>query len=171
MAAVECGVVLMFVLVPLMLGVWEVGRLVFCQQVVVTACREGARYAAQGRLINSSGTPTDIQFSSGTPSVKDVVIFALATGGLPELDRTYLLNQISCTLLTPYAKANVSDPDPTDPYNSQKGQPFRIAVTIDWSKVRWINVGILNPSTIYYQVDWTILKDAPFTVNTTLPTW
>src|SRR5437868_6159112 len=94
-AAVECGVVLMFVMIPLMLGVWEVGRLVFCQQVIVTACREGARFAAQGRLINSSGTPTDIYISSGSPSVKETVYYGLCTGGLPELDRAYTLGQIS----------------------------------------------------------------------------
>lgn len=170
-AAVECGVVLMFVMVPLMIGVWEVGRLVFCQQVIVTACREGARLAAQGKTINSSGTPTDINISTGSPNVKETVYFALVTGGLPGLDRTYVMGNTQFTFLTPYVKKNASDPDPTEPSDAQKGQPFRIALTIGWDKVRWVDLGILRPTSIYYQVDWQILVDEPFTVSTTLPTW
>ncbi|CAN5561852.1 hypothetical protein BH11PLA2_BH11PLA2_04630 [soil metagenome] len=172
-AAVECGLVLSFVLAPLMIGTWEVGRLVFCQQVIVTACREGARVAAQGKTINSAGDPTNITISTtGTLNVKDVVYYALITGGLPELnDRAYVQSKISFTFLTPYVKKNSTDPDPTDPYNAQKGQPFRIALTIDWSKVRWIDLGIVRPTTLYYQVDWQVLVDEPFNVNTTLPSW
>lgn len=170
-AAVECGIVLMFVMVPLMIGVWEIGRLVFCQQVIVTACREGARVAAQGKTVNSAGAPTNIYISSGSPSVKETVFFALITGGLPELERAYVMSKIQFSFLTPYVKANASDPDPSEPSNAQKGQPFRITLEIDWEKVRWIDLGILRPTTVYYQVDWRILVDDPFSVSTTLPTW
>jgi hypothetical protein len=170
-AAVECGATLMFVLAPLMIGTWEVGRLVFCQQVVVNACREGARLAAQGRTINTSGAPTDITISSGSPCVKDTVFFGLVTGGLPELERSYCLSKTTFTFISPYVKANSSDPDPTEPSNAQKGQPFRIALSIEWSKVRWISLGIVNPTTIDYQVDWRILVDDPFSVSTTMPAW
>jgi Flp pilus assembly protein TadG len=172
-AAVECGVVLMFVLAPLMIGTWEVGRLVFCQQVIVSACREGARIAAQAKTINSSGDPTNITIATaGTVNVKDTIYYALITGGLPELnDRIYVQSKINFTFITPYVKANTSDPDPTEPFNAQKGQPFRIALTIDWDRVRWISLGIIKPTSIYYQVDWNTLVDDPFTVNTTLPTW
>jgi hypothetical protein len=170
-AAVECGVVMLFVMVPLMIGVWEVGRLVFCQQVIVTACREGARVAAQGKTINVNGTPTDILISSGTPNVKETVYFALVTGGLPELTRADVLGNTQFTFLTPYVKKNTSDPDPTEPSNAQKGQRFRITLEIPWHRVRWINLGILRPTSIYYQVDWQILVDEPFTVNTSLPYW
>jgi hypothetical protein len=37
--------------------------------------------------------------------------------------------------------------------------------------VRWIEFGLLNPTTVSYTVDWRMLMDDPFTVNTTLPTW
>lgn len=170
-AAVECGIVLLFVMVPLMIGVWEIGRLVFCQQVIVTACREGARVAAQGKTVNTSGTPTEISISTGSPNVKETIFFALVTGGLPGLERSYVMSKIQFAFLTPYVKANPSDPDPTEPHNAQKGQPFRITLTIDWDRVRWIDLGILRPNTIYYQVDWRILVDDPFTVNTVMPCW
>jgi Flp pilus assembly protein TadG len=172
-AAVECGVVLAFLLAPLMIGTWEVGRLVFCQQVIVTACREGARIAAQGKTVNSSGDPTDITISTaGTPNVRDTVYFALITGGLSSLsDRAYVHGQTQFAFLTPYVKKDTTDPDPTEPHNAQKGQPFRVSLTIHWSRVRYVNLGIVRPNTITYQVDWTVLVDDPFNVNTTLPTW
>src|SRR4051812_2599342 len=59
-ATVEFAFVIAFVLFPLMIGVWEVGRLVYAQQAVASAAREGARLASQGRTINPSGAPTDI---------------------------------------------------------------------------------------------------------------
>ncbi len=170
-ATVEAAIVLMFVLVPLMIGVWEVGRLVFCQQVIVTACREGARLAAQGKTVNESGSPTAINIASGSPNVKETVFFALVTGGLPGLDRSYVFSKTNFIFLTPYVKANPYDPDPTEPSNAQKGQRFRISLTIDWDRVRWIDLGIVRPTEIFYQVDWGVLVDEPFTVSTTLPTW
>jgi hypothetical protein len=172
-AAVECGLVLTFLMVPLMIGTWEVGRLVFCQQVIVNACREGARIAAQGKTINSSGNPTNITIATaGTPNVKDTVYYALVTGGLPELnDKPYIMSKITFAFQTPYVKKNVSDPDPTEPSNAQKGQAFRIGLTVDWNRVRWLNFGIINPTTIYYQVDWNVLVDEPFNIDTTLPSW
>src|SRR5262245_18175606 len=99
-ASVECGVVLMFVLVPLILGVWEVGRLVFCQQVIVNACGEGARMASQGRTVNTAGSPTEITISGSSPSVNETVYYALETGGLPGLGRTYCFSKTTFTFLT-----------------------------------------------------------------------
>lgn len=165
-AAVECGVVLMFVMVPLMLGVWEVGRLIFCQQVIVNALREGARLAAQGKTVNSSGAPTNIHIQTGTPNVKEIVFFALRTGGLPELDRSYVFANTTFQFLPPFI-----GPTPTEPWNASKSQPFRIALTVDWSRVRWLPIGILNPTDLYYQVDWRILVDDPFSVSTDMPYW
>ena len=42
-AAVELAFVLLFFLVPLVIGVWEVGRLIHVQQIVSNSAREGAR--------------------------------------------------------------------------------------------------------------------------------
>src|SRR5580704_8990192 len=48
-AAVECAVV-MTLLVPILLGTWEVGRLVQVQQLMQNAAREGGRQCAAGNL-------------------------------------------------------------------------------------------------------------------------
>ena len=55
-AAVEFALVLP-VLVTLMVGLWEVGRIIQVQQVLSNAAREGARVAAQGQTINSTSAP------------------------------------------------------------------------------------------------------------------
>ena len=61
---------------------------------------------------------------------------------------------------------------PTEPYQGDKGQPFRVTVTIrDWSKVRWVNLGLVNPKDVTAVVHWQMLVDDPFSVNTTLPTF
>ena len=46
-AAVELAVCLPFLLV-LILGIWEVGRMVMVQQLIANAAREGGRQAAAG---------------------------------------------------------------------------------------------------------------------------
>jgi Flp pilus assembly protein TadG len=45
-AAVEAGLILIFILVPLLLGMFELGRVIQCHQVISNAAREGARQAA-----------------------------------------------------------------------------------------------------------------------------
>src|SRR5262249_29828836 len=45
-AAIEMGFVTMLFVIPLIIGIWEVGRMIHVQQVVANAAREGARLAA-----------------------------------------------------------------------------------------------------------------------------
>src|SRR5271165_7038637 len=52
-AAVELAFLMPSVLVPLMFGIWEVGRLIEVQQVVANAAREGGRAASTGQFTDS----------------------------------------------------------------------------------------------------------------------
>lgn len=166
-ASVEAALVLALVVVPLMIGVWEVGRLVYAQQVVSTAAREGCRLAAQGKTVNALGTPTLILAGSpGTadptnPNVWDTVYQAVTTGGLPGLARA----DVSITF------AFIDPPSATHPHEGVKNQRFRVTVQVPFSKVRWVNLGLINPTSVYYQADWQMLVDDPFTLNPVLPTW
>src|SRR5687768_8235143 len=72
-AAVEFALTLPLLMV-LLLGLWEVGRLIQLAQVLNNAAREGARVAAQGMTINNSGSPTLIHVSSGSPNVKQTIV-------------------------------------------------------------------------------------------------
>ena len=53
----------------------------------------------------------------------------------------------------------------------QKLQRFRVTVSVPFAKVRWVNLGLVNPDTITYSADWFMLVDDPFNVNDTVPTW
>src|SRR5947209_9433377 len=66
-AAVEMAVVLP-ILLSLIIGVWELGRIIQVTNLMVTAARDGARLAAQGTIINTTGAYTFIRFKSGQPS-------------------------------------------------------------------------------------------------------
>ena len=52
-AAVEFGVSALF-LIPLLIGLWEVGRMVEVQQLLANAAREGGRQASTGN-VNTAG--------------------------------------------------------------------------------------------------------------------
>jgi Flp pilus assembly protein TadG len=165
-ASVEAAVVLAVLLLPLLLGIWEIGRLVHAQQVVANSAREGARLAAQGRIINATGTPTEIQFATGTPNVNDAVYQSLVTGGLSSLAKT------DVTVMFGFTATEAPTLAPTkQPFQGAKNERFRVTVSIPFSKVRWVNIGLISPTTVEYRVDWQMLVDDPFTVNTTLPNW
>ncbi|MGL4423888.1 MAG: TadE/TadG family type IV pilus assembly protein [Gemmataceae bacterium] len=178
-ATVECAVVLSLVVVPLMIGTWEMGRFVQCQQIVSNAAREGARLAAQGRIIKTDGAPLEIKIDTDNPNVKDTVFLALVSSGLREISRTdldvnygggkYAFTFEFMNILPPVA--NDPYPVPTQPYQAKKNQQFRITVRIPFSKVRWVNLGLVNPTYIEYRVDWQMLVDDRFTVDDNIPTW
>lgn len=164
-AAIELALVFMCFLLPMMLGVWEVGRLVQVQQIVSNGAREGARLAAQGFTINTSGSPTQITTSTGNPNVHDSVYQYLYAAGLTNLAPADVT--VTFQFLAPRSDGQPS----TEPYQGEKGQPLQVSVTIPWNRVRWSNLGLVNPTTVTYTVVWRMAIDDPFTVNDTLPTY
>ena len=84
-AAVE-AVFLMPIILTLMLGVWEVGRMIQVSQILANAAREGARVAAGGYVNGTAVTVSTVQTevqnyltAAGLPS-------AAATGASNKLD-------------------------------------------------------------------------------------
>ena len=59
-ATVELALVMTFIVIPLILGLWEMGRYVQVQQFVANSAREGARMAAQAVTISSNGSTTQV---------------------------------------------------------------------------------------------------------------
>ncbi|HEY3789781.1 MAG TPA: TadE family protein [Urbifossiella sp.] len=167
-AAVELAFVFLFFFIPVLFGVWEAGRLIEVQQIVSNSAREGARLAAQGYTINSSGAPTQIMASSGTPNVQSVVYSYLIAAGLTNLQPSDVT--VTFAFTAPRTTAPNIGTYPTDPYLGEKNEPFTVTVTIPWSKVQWINVGLIQPATITFTATWQMLIDDAFTVNQTMPT-
>jgi Flp pilus assembly protein TadG len=180
-AAIELAFVTLLLVVPLLIGIWEVGRLVQVQQIVSNAAREGARVSSQGYTINASGAATQIKINSGTASVKEAVYNYLYSAGLTNLQPsdvtvTFAYQTGRTTAYVPLA----TDPPgtaygvgslPPDPCYGEKGQTFVLTVTVPWDRVRWINLGLLNPPNVTFTVTWQMLTDERFQVNEQLPTW
>jgi Flp pilus assembly protein TadG len=179
-AAVEFAFVTMLFIVPLIIGVWEVGRLIQVQQIVSNAAREGARLGAQAVTLHN-GVRTQIKTTASTPSVKSVVYQHMYAAGLTNLEMadvtvTFAFTSGRTTDYVPTA----SDPPgtnypigsmPPDPCYGDKGQSFTVSVSIPWDKVRWINMGLLRPTTVTYTATWQMLIDERFTLPDTLPSW
>lgn len=164
-AAVEVAIVTTFLLVPLMIGIWEVGRMVQVQQIVANSAREGARTAAQGYTVNSNGQPTQVTIAGASPNVTDVVYRYLYAAGLTNLQKS------DVTVAFSFTTARTDGQMAVEPFQGEKGQTFSITVTIPWDKVRWVNLGLVRPTTITFTVSWRMLIDDTFTFNDTLPTW
>ena len=168
-AAVEMGFVTMIFVVPMVIGIWEVGRLIHVQQVVANSAREGARLAAQGFTITTNGTAVQIHKATGSPNVKDVVCDYLRAAGLTTLqpsDVTVTFQFLEARLTNPGAGST-----PSEPYLGEKGQRFTVSVSIPWDKVRWINLGLLRPTEVKFTVTWRMMIDDVFTINENLPAW
>jgi Flp pilus assembly protein TadG len=197
-ATVELALVMLTIVVPLMIGLWEMGRFVQVQQIVSNSAREGARMAGQAVTINTAGSNTQIvtqvanpsSNAGKLPSVKGAVMQYLAGQGLTTLtyadvDVTFAFQPTQGgdpALVNPVGGA-------TQPWQGVQNQRFRVTVTISdettpgsgvlkavgsrpvSEKILWSTLGLVKPKTLTYQVDWVMLLDRPFTVNATVPTW
>lgn len=164
-AAVELAFVAMLFLFPLLFGVWEVGRLIQVQQILSNSCRDGARLASQGYTVNLTGSPTQITVSSGTTNVHDAIYQYLVAAGFTNLTSS----DVAVTLT--FIDTKLDGTTPTEPYQGEKGMRFKITVTIPWDKVRWVNLGLIMPTSVTYTVKWQMLVDDKFTVNDVVPVW
>ena len=179
-AAVEFAFVTMLFVVPLIIGVWEVGRLIQVQQIVSNAAREGARLGAQAVTLHN-GVRTQIKTTASTPSVKSVVYQHLYAAGLTNLQMSDVTVAFAFTSgrTTDYVPTSGDPPGtnypigsmPPDPCYGDKGQSFTVHVSIPWDKVRWINMGLLRPTAVAYTATWQMLIDERFTLPDTLPSW
>ena len=151
--AVEAAVVLT-ILVPMMLGVWEVGRIVEMSRILQDAASEGARIAAGGY---SNGTTVTVAV------VQTTVQNYLTAAGFPSAAVSGA--QISVTNLS-------SDPW-TDPCNALPLDPFSVTVTIPsgaaFNSLFWITGTFTGMNQLSATVNWVSANDAQAVVSTTLP--
>jgi Flp pilus assembly protein TadG len=152
--AVEAAVVLP-VMIILMFGVWEVGRLVQVNQIVINAAREGARLAAGG-YVNS----TPVTSAMVTQAVRDY----LSSAGLPTAAVSGAQISLACQ-----ASPSWSDPSSALPLDA-----FQVTVTIPagaaFNSLRWSLLAPLTSATqMSTTVAWRSLNDAEIVVDTQLP--
>lgn len=153
-AVVEAAVVLP-ILLTMMLGVWEVGRMIQISQILDNAAREGARLAAGGYVNGTAVT---------TAQVQTAVQNYLTAAGLPSAAVSGSQVTLTCLATTPW----------TDPYQALPLDPYTVTVTIPagaaFNSLRW---NLLNQITSVRQLSqtvyWQSANNSQVVVNTTLP--
>lgn len=165
-AAVEFAVVLPLLLM-LLVGIWELGRIIQVQIDLNNAARDGARLAAQSSIVNSNGTITQIRYNTGTPNVVGAIQAHLIASGISNLSNLSIQLEFVQTVTGGAPTGSTT----TDPYLGAKNQRFRVRVTIPYANVRWTTLSLVHPNTLTAEVYCECLVDDPFTVNTTLPGW
>jgi Flp pilus assembly protein TadG len=154
LAAVEAAFTLPIVVV-LMTGVWEVGRMIEVNQLVTNAAREGARVAAGGNINGVGVTVSTVQ-----QKVRDYMTAA----GLPS---TAITNaQITLT--------NQSGNSWTDPCDAQPLDKFQVQVIIPsgtaFDSLRWsFLTKITSLNQISVAVTWMSANNSQVTVSSSLP--
>jgi Flp pilus assembly protein TadG len=142
-AAIELAVLLPVVLL-LVIGLWEIGRMVEVQQLLTNAAREGGRQA-------STGVKTVSQ-------IKDVVVRYLKHNGIASVTA----DNVKVVNLT-----DASRPDPTA---AEQLDQFRITVTIPFGSVRWALLDqITTIQSLTGAADWYSMRDIPITVDYAIP--
>lgn len=142
-AAVELAVCAPLLLV-LLTGVWEVGRMVSAQQMIANAAREGGREVAAG------------QQSAAT--VQQYVVNYCNMNGL---------SNVNTSMVT---ITNITNASRSDPTTANQLDQFRVTVTVPYSSIRWSNIAqITSTSSLTASADWYSMRDTPFTVSTVIP--
>lgn len=143
-AAVELAVCLPL-LFTLLVGAWEVGRLVEVKQLLCNAVREGGRQAASG--------------TQSTAQVKQYVVNYLNTNGITGATTSNVTFQ------------DLTNGSVTDPTAAGQMDRLRVSVTIPYSSFRWSLLSqITSTTSLTASADWFSMADTPITVNTTVPT-
>jgi Flp pilus assembly protein TadG len=150
-ATVELAAVLP-VMVALLLGIWEVGRLIEAQQILTNAAREGVRQA-------STGNVTVAQMTT-------IINNYLTAAGLNNANSTVYIYNLT------------QDPNPTvgqtsdDPTQANQLDHLHVIVTLPFSNVKWavVNQKMTSVTTITAYADFDSMVDLPLVVNPAMPT-
>jgi Flp pilus assembly protein TadG len=150
------------VLLILLAGVWQIGRIIQVAQILDNAAREGARLASQSEIIAPVGGFTLIQTSTGIPNVQDTIREYLYNAGV--------VNATTKNDVTVQFQFLTGDTTRTDPYQGNQGDRFQITVTLPVQDINWTPFDMTGTN-LTTTVVWAVLVDSPFTVNTTVPGW
>jgi Flp pilus assembly protein TadG len=142
-AAVELAVCLPFLLIIVM-GIWEVGRMVQVQQLVANAAREGGRQASAGQQTSAN--------------LRQYVVNYLNMNGLTNVD----LTMVSLT--------NITNASRSDPTTANQLDQFELTVTVPYSAIRYSTVAQITPTTkLSASSEWFSMRDSPLNVVATIP--
>jgi Flp pilus assembly protein TadG len=152
-AAVEFALLLPFIMV-LLLGIWEVGRLINMDEMVNNSAREGARQA-------STGLKTNAQVVA---AVQYYIYQAMVGQGMPAASAQQVVNDAIITV------QDLNSPG-TDVSQAAQLDRLQVSVSLSFSDVRWVALSLITtPSTrVNGQAIFYSLKDQQFPTNVTAP--
>ena len=141
-AAVEMAM-LSPLLLALLLGIWEVGRLIQVNQMLSNAAREGGRQAASGLL-------TDAE-------VQTVVLQYLQRAGIPTAHAT-----VTVTNLTSGSR---------DAKDALQLDQLQVSVTVPVTDIKWVALSLITgpTSTLSATTVWWSLRDQGYPKDITPP--
>jgi Flp pilus assembly protein TadG len=149
-ATVEFAFIAVFILVPCIFGVWEVGRLIQIQQIVNNAAREGAQAAATGEYSNSQ--------------VQTVVTNYLANSGVATAG-------VNVTVADLTSGGDVSSPTVNSFGTAKQLDSLQVSVSVPFSNVYWIALNYFVPAgtTMNSTLNTRSMVNVPLTIPTTIP--
>jgi Flp pilus assembly protein TadG len=141
-AAVEFAFLLPVILI-LLLGTWEVGRLIEVNQLLYNASREGCRQAATG-LVSNSG-------------VQQVVVNYLKNAGLPTQNVVVTVQDLTSP--------------GTDATAATWMDQLQVTVTIPCEDVLWSTIDLITNATskMTVQATWNCMTDQNYPTSITAP--
>jgi Flp pilus assembly protein TadG len=144
-AAVEMALSLPLVL-TLLIGTWEVGRIIEVQQFLNVGAREAARQAGSGLLTNSQVQQVAVNY------IKN------ALG-----DRSGTMTANLTVTVAVYASSSPTTPENIDVTQAQPLDLLVISVSIPYHDVRWIALPMVSGAqNLQAQSTWVSLKNFPF---------
>jgi len=173
-AAVEFAVCLPLLL-TLMLGLWEVGRITEVQNVLWNSAREAARDASMGQadlltvandvLIYLQGAePTAFGQGHATSMQPPAVTLPANTYGYTCWDTTADRELFTVTF------SDITTTTVADPTGMLQLDHYQIGIQVPYATVGWLPVAQITGRTrLYVAVDWASLIDAPFSISPALP--
>lgn len=159
----------------LLLGLWEVGRIAQVSNVMWNSARESARDASLGqdtlqtvasKLLTylQGALPNAFNPSHSTSFVSPTITLPANTTGYTCWDNT--TNQELFTITF----SDITNPSTTDPTGMQKLDIYQISVQVPYATVSWNNLAqITGINRIYVAVEWACMVDAPFQITPDLP--
>jgi Flp pilus assembly protein TadG len=149
-AAVELAFILPLILLPMIFGLWEVGRLIQIQQIITNSVREGARAASTGQYTNSQ--------------VQQVVLNYLTNAGVST-------SSVTPTVTNVTRGGDVSSPTLGEGGTVQQLDSLQVSVSVPFSNVYWIALNYFVPagSSLNATANTVSMVNIPLTIPQTIP--
>lgn len=173
-AAVEFAFCLPLILLLLM-GLWEVGRIVQISNVIRNGGREAARDASLAqdnlqavatKLASFLQGALSTAFGQGHSIALKAPVISLPAGAAGYTCWDNTANQELFTL----AFTDISNPNITDPTGMQKLDHYQVGISVPYATIGWTGlVQITNVSRISITLDWASMVDSPFQITPALP--